>query len=517
MAEPTLSEITNIRVDPEVGSGTPANVIAASDVVRTLNENAKFKAVNDMNKYKMFTEQLSNVFQNGIDIANTEVRAEDKDRLVKGLAEVLDPISKDPHALFSRQGMTDTYGKLIKLKSDATKSKQANTFTQASREFINLNPSFRTDNNVNLVKQSEVAPLETWKPFQFDYTPHLDLASISKLLYGDGGKDFTTKFSRFSDDNKFVESGTKRDREGYLKKWNSYLDDPKIRNAFKAQYYDGLSDNMKKVYSNQDGTPNLEAYWNHLGEGTFIGGGETVEKQIANPFELENQRLKTKGAELKLKYGYDKNLVNLKQAGIIDAIKWRALYKNGAKKDASGKIVPENDFFDDAFDIILSDATNPENAVYQTDKNTGQTKLIGYKIDASGNTKKSYGIDKEDANGKIVRNPADIVLISPDGKNMVSVFGGGYDENLKTVDNTATTNAFSVNEAKAIMKKSLGSMKDIGAITSGKNVSAQQQNKGDKLPVDANGQTDPSLLVKGKVYEVSGKKYKWDGKNLNEL
>ena len=80
MAEPTLSEITNIRVDPEVGSGTPANVIAASDVVRTLNENAKFKAVNDMNKYKMFTEQLSNVFQNGIDIANTEVRAEDKDR-----------------------------------------------------------------------------------------------------------------------------------------------------------------------------------------------------------------------------------------------------------------------------------------------------------------------------------------------------------------------------------------------------------------------------------------------------
>ena len=151
MAEPTLSEITNIRVDPEVGSGTPANVIAASDVVRTLNENAKFKAVNDMNKYKMFTEQLSNVFQNGIDIANTEVRAEDKDRLVKGLAEVLDPISKDPHALFSRQGMTDTYGKLIKLKSDATKSKQANTFTQASREFINLNPSCRTDNSVNLV------------------------------------------------------------------------------------------------------------------------------------------------------------------------------------------------------------------------------------------------------------------------------------------------------------------------------------------------------------------------------
>lgn len=503
MAEPTLSEITNIRVDPEVGSGTPANVIAASDVVRTLNENAKFKAVNDMNKYKMFTEQLSNVFQNGIDIANTEVRAEDKDRLVKGLAEVLDPISKDPHALFSRQGMTDTYGKLIKLKSDATKSKQANTFTQASREFINLNPSFRTDNNVNLVKQSEVAPLETWKPFQFDYTPHLDLASISKLLYGDGGKDFTTKFSRFSDDNKFVESGTKRDREGYLKKWNSYLDDPKIRNAFKAQYYDGLSDNMKKVYSNQDGTPNLEAYWNHLGEGTFIGGGETVEKQIANPFELENQRLKTKGAELKLKYGYDKNLVNLKQAGIIDAIKWRALYKNGAKKDASGKIVPENDFFDDAFDIILSDATNPENAAFDANG-----EVMGYNMPISENSKKMYG-KTELVDGKNILKPADYVVVSPDGKNVYSVFMG---ENGKPSSTTKMT----VNEAKAIMKKSLGSMKDIGAITSGKNVASQQQNKGDKLPVDANGQTDPSLLVKGRVYEVSGKKYKWDGKNLNE-
>jgi hypothetical protein len=470
MPEPSLSEITNIRVDPELGTGTPANIIPSSDVVKTLNENAKFKANNDMMRYNNFLGQLSNVFQNGLDIAGTEVRAVDRDYLKNSLASILDPISKDPHAFFSRQGMDDTYAKLIALKSDAQKSKAANIFTQGSREFLNINPSFKDEINTKLVDDSEKAPLSSWQPFQFQYTPHLDLADISKSLYANAGKGdnpFATKFSQFSNDNKFVESGTNYNKEGYLRQWNDKLLNPAVRKSLKTQYYDNLPENVKKTYTNPDGQPNLEALWQHLGEGTFVNDGKIVEKQIANPFELETTRLVNKGKELAIKYGYDKALVNLKQAGILDAIAFRALYKNGAKKDASGKIVPEENFFDDAFDVITTSSVTPDNAVYQTDKSTGQTKLIGYKINTSGNTKKAYGTDKLQTNGQgiesTVRVPAEMVLLSPDGESMISVFNGGYNENEKLIKPDATTNKMSIDEGKAIMKKSVGNVSNIGS------------------------------------------------------
>ena len=57
MAEtPSLSEIANIKLDAETSGVAPRTVIDHSKLVNALNENARFKATQDWNKYTTFLQ-----------------------------------------------------------------------------------------------------------------------------------------------------------------------------------------------------------------------------------------------------------------------------------------------------------------------------------------------------------------------------------------------------------------------------------------------------------------------------
>lgn len=514
--EPSLSELSNMPNDPELGTGTPAVVYNNKDYYNQLHQTAEFHAKNDMMKYQLLLQNKKDLYKRGEDIAKAEVDPNDKEALQQKLTDIFDKIAENPKALFGGADTDGIQAQLNSVTTDAVKSKQKYDFNKSMTNHIITSPSFNTDENRALIKQSEDTPLDEWQPYTLQADPTLDIKGYLGNVIGSDKDPNNLAYSKTSQ-NKFTpnqefyypETTEQFKIEPVLKRVDASLLVPKVKRAFES-YYKGLSPEEKAKYE-ADGGGGLNKFardWTLANLGTDKDITRVSQgRQYPNPFALENKRAATKAGELKLKYKFDTQLAKNKGDMVLDAIKLRALYKNGGKvvkgADGKDKIIPKNEFFDDMFDIVLGDAQKPENAVYETDPDTGQTKLMGYKINTTDKTKLSFGKPKKSKDDSDV--PADDVILSPDGKSIISIYGAEYVPNSRVYKpkekESISKTQMTVNEGKALMYKNYGAMKDIGEITQGDDETKEDtpdNEQSESNPIPATLPSSETIQVFGK-------------------
>lgn len=450
MPEPSLSEITNFAVDPERGAGTPAVVIDNSSTVRNLNENARFKAQNDMQRYNNFLGQLSDVYKEGFDIAKTEVMPQDRQYFKEKLADITGKIAKDPKALFSRQGMDQTYGDLIKLKADATKSKMDNVYGDTHETFFDINPSFKTKVNADKLDQYRNTPLEKRVPFQLDYQPHVDLQALTQGL----GQKLSQGFTKVEDSpqGSFIVTGKKLPFDSYMQAWNGYLMNPEYRKAVTSQYGEGflnsLPESEREQYKTKDGQIDIDKIWNKLGKESFISTQDpnnperkmdyvSEDKRIANPFGLLKEKAITKQQEQKDKFNFELLLEGQKQRNRLSL---ESLRKHTQKELLNMRFSNEkekdkvsSDYLKKYTDGVINKAY--EKSDYLTDNGT----VLGLKLPVDDPTLSLFSRTEKNSKGASVKVAPDDIILNQDGETFSTVYykGRGTDKHVDP-DKTAT-------------------------------------------------------------------------------
>lgn len=409
---PSLGELSNA-----VQSGAPVPDTAVTnnnELVQTLNQNARFKAQNDWNKYLNFQNNLKDAYANTAAVEQMEVLSDDKPEIQKDAAQLYSFIAKNPDAFSGKnqqlagelQGM---YGNLL---SKATLSKQDNLYDKAHRNFLLTNNELNTDTNKKVVDEFAKQPLGSRKAYNLSLDPIFDANAFSTTL-----KDQIEK--QYSPDVKTTQVGFDKTTglpvpgEGYLKetttskipyqdyisKWDSALsmqadkNNQPIKN-WAIKQYDTLPEDIKKKVP-------LEKFWHTIGEKMY--GGTTDEKGNvkdivknikedikADPNYLKKQTL----AQL------DKSLDETRRHNkVMEGLGWEKIKSGNADDDeeASGTITQINS--------VIEDATRPENLKFVIDPK-GNRQQMGTLSDPEL-LKKYSSIDKE---GRAT-NPADDALV----------------------------------------------------------------------------------------------------------
>lgn len=347
--EPSLSELTSIPSEGALSGLTPRAIISNADTVRQLNDNAKFQAQNDWNRYNGFLDQLNKVYQTNLDTASIDVMPTDREYLQDKAAELFTNIYKDPKAFFSGKGQTEVYKQLADLRRDATKSKNDNIFRDAHEEFLYKYPNANTDANKGKVNEFTNQDLKTRKPFLFDMNPQVDLAALSKSI-GDVNGVTVAINATPSENDEFIHSGKVMKFTPYIKAWDAALYSSPDYRKFTTQQLASQPKYIQDEFKKQDGTPDIESFWHHLGVGTFQGETDPTDKTgltkkdltiedklVANPNYLKSQKLAQEAYKDKqdialgwAKLGLDKK----KGDALIDLWHSKTIGTEGQKNDA---------------------------------------------------------------------------------------------------------------------------------------------------------------------------------------
>lgn len=305
MAEqaPSLSEITNFAVDPERGTGTPAVVFqGGQEMVRNLNESAKFQAQNDMDKYKLFLGNLKDAYARGDAIAATEVAPQDREAIQKRLADVMGKIGQNPKGYF-RGGAdaTKLTEELQKVQIDANKSKQDHIYDLAHRDFLERNPTLQTDENNKKISDFSSQSLEERKPFILESAPIVDIGKLKDDILGSDGVSVSGIGARpYGTDGHYnQEYETKTVKFApFMQKWNLA---PELHPEI-GKYVDNL---YNKLPAEQRKNLTKAQFWDGLGQRSFGQNGdyynESKGKLVKNDFALDAQKSAENLKELRLK------------------------------------------------------------------------------------------------------------------------------------------------------------------------------------------------------------------------
>lgn len=164
MAEPSLSEITNINADASLGGGELRPLIDNSKLVDNLNQSARYHAENTWRKYSQFLQNKQELFKNISDIQGLETAQQDRDLLKGQAADILGDILKDPSVVTGGHGYSELQGKIAKFKSDAMTSKQDKVDDEANARFMAANPELMSEDNRAMRENFWKAPLGARKP-----------------------------------------------------------------------------------------------------------------------------------------------------------------------------------------------------------------------------------------------------------------------------------------------------------------------------------------------------------------
>jgi len=209
MAEaPSLSEITNMTVDSERGSGTPAIIYDNRELNRMLNDNAQAKAQNDWRKYNLFLGNLKDVYKDINEIAKQPVLEEDMPGLRNEMAGIIKEIGSDPKSFFGGGSKyNEIQGKIAGLQAKATESKGNKLFDDAHRAFFYRNPDLETEENKALIENYRKQPLGSRAPYQLNLPGLVDLDALAKTLNNNVKKE--EAYSVVTPDNRFFQEGKK--------------------------------------------------------------------------------------------------------------------------------------------------------------------------------------------------------------------------------------------------------------------------------------------------------------------
>lgn len=466
MPEPSLSELTNIHTDPELGTGAPAVILDNRDLVHTLNQNAQFRAQSDWQKYTNFQSRLKEVFQDANAIADLETMEKDKPELKKRLGEVLNKVEQNPHAFFSGTGadFAQINGDLTKIRADAVASKQNNVYDMANRAYIARDPSLNTDENKRMIENFAKQPLGKRQAYLLNLPGVFDPATLGKQINELSKK--VQPYTRFIDNGKFIESGTETSYDE--KKWNSIaeslynMQDDRgnlLRNTLQ-QRFSQLPKDVQDQYS-KEADPVKSFYMTTL-EPFRLQNSQTDKKVADNPYALQQQKAEDKLNELKTKHGYDVQLEGLKIGGREQVEKLKEHLKGQTKNQQFGYL---NKLVDNQVNSAIANrekmVTDPLGGPipkFEMEVSTPVLHTFGYTTGS--------GIQKETTD-------ADTMYTDADGKKITVVFYK-RDKNNKIVREAGEpvidkekTKEFSKAEYKGIVGKELlgvsGSLKSVNA------------------------------------------------------
>lgn len=233
----SLSEILNIRPNPEVATGTPAVVLDSTKLVDTLNRNAQFKAQMDWQKYTSFLNNYKDVVKDLAEVAKMDVATEDREKLQKDAGDIFNSIANDPRSFFQGgESMREVYSQLSQLQARATESKLNKTFDTAHRMYLERNPELNTPENQAKIQSYLQQPLGSRQSYTLDMPTLFDSSAYGKAIMESPVVQRKTAESSIVDENK--QPGTKFIREVQKVKYD--------RNAFMQAWMNGLNTQQDK-------------------------------------------------------------------------------------------------------------------------------------------------------------------------------------------------------------------------------------------------------------------------------
>lgn len=346
MPEVTLSELTHI---PARETGKPATVIDSSRMVAQLNEAAQFKANNDWKKYQQFLKNFETISQDAQAIAAMDVMPQDREHLDKQRAEIFSIIEKDPRAL---SGLGPAAQKLkanmSKYMSDATLSKQNNAFDWAHRQLLNQTPEWSTDDNKKIINDFVKQPLGARQQYSLNMPAMVDMGKLLDGVFKDPTVTQTAYGWDKTPDGKFLQevTTTTLKHDPFMNRWNSamaYQTDKYGRpiSMYAKQLYDQLPDREKKQWQKEDGTPDLDKLWSHIGETLFGSNKDIMKTQKGkiepNRFEIDKDKWLHDKDKMAQKFGYDVYLKKLGENLREDYRKFAQLHPIAGAKNSNGR------------------------------------------------------------------------------------------------------------------------------------------------------------------------------------
>lgn len=307
---PSLGELASAgQSEAPVATIAPTS---SSELIQTLNQNARFKAQNDWNKYLNFQSNLKDAYANTAAVEQMDVLSADKPELQQDAAKLYSFIAKNPDAFSGKNQqlageMQAMYGNLL---SKATLSKQDNLFDKANRTYLVQNNELNTDENKKKIDSfAQEQPLGSRKAYNLDLQPIFDANAFSNTLKDQVGAQYSpqtaTEITGYDPINKKYIPGEEYIHttetktipyKDYIDKWNASLslqsdkNNQPIKN-WAVKQYDTLPEDVKKNVS-------LPDFWQKIGDKLY--GSETDDKGQIKDI------VKTTKDEIKENTGYGK-------------------------------------------------------------------------------------------------------------------------------------------------------------------------------------------------------------------
>lgn len=302
MAEPSLSELSNIKVDPEIATGNSGVVYDNWKLVGLFNQAANVKAENDWRKYTTFLGNLKDVYKDINEIAKTPVMASDSELFRNQMGDIVKEIGKDPKSFFGGgPKYQEILGKVSKLQQDATQSKQDNIFDTAHRAYFYRNPDLDTPENRKMIEGFATAKLGVRQPYQMQLPGFYDPDQMAKTL-NEVVKSESPYGPVLSADQQFYDTGveTVHDPVKYRKLAEAMYEQVDKRGVPIAQTvqtrFDALPSDIKGKYKNAK-----EFFVEDLVK-RVLPSSRTKETK-PNPNYLEKERLAQKAANDRAEIG----------------------------------------------------------------------------------------------------------------------------------------------------------------------------------------------------------------------
>lgn len=298
MAEPSLSELTNIKPEATIRPGV---ILDSRDAVHELNQSAQFNAEMKQKRYTQGLEMIKGIYQDLGAVAETPVLQQDRPILNKKMADILNMIAQDPHAALGGAKFNEIQRSLGELRTLATTSKQDNIYNDFHEKTLESDPTLATPGNKEKVSNFVNQPLghrqktvlET--PVKFD--PEAAMGKIlqqKQVAVPYAGTSFEGPHNEWM----IRETGTTYRRQSALDLWNQGYETGTDANnqpikKWAAEQFEQIKNDPEKLQ--KFGNPkNPQEFYQNLGSMMYGSKGDIVGEKastrVANPYTMLGAR-----------------------------------------------------------------------------------------------------------------------------------------------------------------------------------------------------------------------------------
>ena len=429
---PSLSEIENVAIDAQRGSGEPATIIDNTKLLDILNQNAIQNANNDWVRYNRFLTDYETRIKSAQDIMDKEVADSDREYLKKRTVDILKTALDDPYKIYSPEFNNG----LAQVRADATSSKMARDFAEKNLSFLATTPTLNTEENkAKVLDYLDRQTVEKGgrKTFTLDMPDMFNRGEYFKLLRDDPRVKELINANRIDEPNQryYKRQDTKYKRDPYLQLISlGYDSNPKIQKTAKAEF-EALDPSLKSQFKDP------KDYWVQLGGKHFGSDKDVIEQGKEDMEELDNW--------------YKQGELSYKNA----ALSW-----DKTKQTLSGKTKDEQGTWLEGFvSNTINDAVKNGKTTYTVGANGDRQEQ--HELQLSNPTLSLFAFEETNKEGKKRSKTPDRAVVSKDGQTIEFKFyktnddGEYIKQNGNIVIDEKKTKKVSRDEFKARLGKDL--------------------------------------------------------------